>query len=59
MDKNPVRQWRDIATELISEFDPIRVLKLSAELDAALAEELTKPLRERQGERARVPLSHA
>ncbi len=58
MDKNPVRQWRDIATELISEFDPIRVLALSAELDAALAKELTKPLPERQGEGARVPLSH-
>jgi hypothetical protein len=57
MDKKPVRRWQDIATELMNEFDPKQVLKLSAELDEALAKELAKPLPERQGEIASVPLS--
>jgi hypothetical protein len=48
MDKKPVRRWQDIATELMNEFDPSRVVKLASELNEALAEDLKKPVLERQ-----------
>jgi hypothetical protein len=57
MEKKPIRRWQDIAAELSAEFDPERILKLSAELDAALAKELKKPPPERHREIVRVPLS--
>jgi hypothetical protein len=57
MDKKPVRQWQDIATELMNEFDPSRVVKLASELNEALAEDLKKPVLERQENTSQVPLS--
>ena len=55
MDKKTVRQWQDIAAELVNEFDPTRVVKLASELDEALAEHSKKPVLEKQGKIARVP----
>jgi hypothetical protein len=40
VDNKSSRRWQDIAAELTNEFDPKRVVKLSAELDEALSEEL-------------------
>jgi hypothetical protein len=42
VDNKSARRWQDIAAELANEFDQERVLKLSAELDEALAEDSKK-----------------
>jgi hypothetical protein len=54
VDNKSARRWQDIAAELANEFDQERVLKLSAELDEALAEDLKKPVLQRRGVIAQV-----